>query len=93
MLHDLDLPTLEERQRQQRLTFLNKVVKGHVPAINIDHYLRAQKRNIPSGQNNLKTLLRKDLSATITSVLNSNQLKQNNLETLSSSEQHMTGIF
>ena len=43
MLDDLDLPSLEERRRQQRLTFLYKVVKGHVPAINIDHYLRAQK--------------------------------------------------
>ena len=43
MLDDLDLPSLEERRRQQRLTFLYKVVKGHVPAINIDHYFRAQK--------------------------------------------------
>ena len=43
MLDILDLPSLEERRRQQRLAFLYKVVKGHVPAINIDHYLRAQK--------------------------------------------------
>ena len=39
MLQELDLPTLQERRRQQRLTFLYKVVKGHVPAINIEHYL------------------------------------------------------
>ena len=30
MLQELDLPTLQERRRQQRLTFLYKVVKGHV---------------------------------------------------------------
>ena len=40
MLDDLDLPSLEERRRQQRLTFLYKFVKGR--AINIDDYLRAQ---------------------------------------------------
>jgi hypothetical protein len=39
MLDDLNLPTLQERRRHQRLTFLYKVVEGHVPAINIDHYL------------------------------------------------------
>ena len=38
MLTDLDLPSIVER-----LTFLYKVVKGHVPAINIEHYLRAQR--------------------------------------------------
>ena len=43
MLHDLDLPSLQERRRQQRLTFLYKVVKGHVPAINLKHYLKAQR--------------------------------------------------
>ena len=43
MFDDLNLFSLEERRRQQRLMFLYKVVKGHVPAINIDHYLRAQK--------------------------------------------------
>ena len=43
MLQELDLPTLQERRRQQRLTFLYKVVKGHVPAINIEHYLKAQR--------------------------------------------------
>ena len=48
MLDDLDLLSVEERRRQQRLAFLYKVVKGHIPAINIDHYLRAQtpKRTI-----------------------------------------------
>ena len=43
MLNDLRLSSLEERRRQQRLTLLYKVVKGHVPAINIQHYLRAQR--------------------------------------------------
>ena len=43
MLTDLDLPSLEERRRQQRLTFLYKLVKGHISAINIEHYLRAQR--------------------------------------------------
>ena len=52
MLQDLDLPTLQERRRQQRLTFLYKVVKGHVPAINLEHYLKAQrpKRTIRAKQ-------------------------------------------
>ena len=52
MLTDLDLPSLEKRRRQQRLTFLYKVVKGHVPASNIEHYLRAQrpKRTIRAKQ-------------------------------------------
>ena len=40
MLEDLKLPTLQERRRHQRLTFLYKVVEGHVRAINIDHYLQ-----------------------------------------------------
>ena len=44
MLTDIGLPSLEERSRQQRLTLLYKVVKGDVPrAINIQHYLRAQR--------------------------------------------------
>ena len=43
MRQDLDLPTLQERRLQQRQTFLFKVVKGHVPAINIEHYLKAQR--------------------------------------------------
>ena len=51
-LQELDLPTLQERRRHQRLTFLYKVVKGHVPAINIEHYLKAQrpKRTIRAKQ-------------------------------------------
>ena len=52
MLQDLDLPTLQERRRQQRLTFLYKMVKGYVPAINLEHYLKAQrpKRTIRAKQ-------------------------------------------
>ena len=41
MLQDLGLQSLEERQRQLRLTFLYKVVEGRVPAINIEHYLKS----------------------------------------------------
>jgi len=40
MLRDLELPTLQERRRQQRLTLLYKVVEGHVPAIKSEHYLK-----------------------------------------------------
>ena len=49
MLTDLGLSSLEERRRQQRLTLLYKVVKGHVPAINIKG---KRDQNVPSGQNN-----------------------------------------
>ena len=52
ILQDLDLPTLQERRLQQRLTFLYTVMKGHVPAINLEHYLKAQrpKRTIRAKQ-------------------------------------------
>ena len=40
MLHQLDLLPLQERRRHQRLTFLYKLVKGDVPAINIQEYLK-----------------------------------------------------
>ena len=52
MLKDLDLPPLQERRRHQRLAFLYKVVEGHVPAINIEHYLKKQrvKRTIRAKQ-------------------------------------------
>ena len=45
-------PTLQEGRSQQRLTFLYKVVKGHVPAINIEHFLKTQrpKRTIRAKQ-------------------------------------------
>ena len=51
-MRDLGLPTLEERRRQLRLTFLYKVVEGHIPAINIEHYLKSQrpKRTIRAKQ-------------------------------------------
>ena len=52
MLKELELPTLQDRRRHQRLTFLYKVVEGHVPAINIEHYLKSQrvKRTIRAKQ-------------------------------------------
>ena len=43
MLKDLELRTLQERRRQLRLTFLYKVVKGQVPAINIEHFFKVQR--------------------------------------------------
>ena len=45
MLTDLGLSSLEERRRQQRLTLLYKVVKGHIPAINIQHNLEHNKNS------------------------------------------------
>ena len=33
MLKDLDLPTLQQRRKELRLTFLFKIVEGMVPAI------------------------------------------------------------
>ena len=33
MLQELNLPPLQERRKQQRLTTLYKIVKGHIPAM------------------------------------------------------------
>ena len=38
-LCDLDLPTLQERRKELRLTFIFKIAGGLVPAINPHHYL------------------------------------------------------
>ena len=46
MLHDLKLPTLQDRRRDQRLTLMYKVVEGHVPAINADHYIQPQRQKL-----------------------------------------------
>ena len=72
MLDDLDLPSLEERRCQQRLTFLYKVVKGHVPAINIDHYLRAQKPKRTIRAKQFEDFVKKNIVER--SVCNNNQL-------------------
>ena len=52
MLRELDLDPLQDRRRHQRLTFLYKVVEGHVPAINLEHYLQPlrPKRTIRAKQ-------------------------------------------
>ena len=71
MLDDLDLPSLEERLRQQRLTFLYKVVKRHVPAINIDQYLRSQKPKSTIGAKQFEYFVRKNIVER--SVCNNNQ--------------------
>ena len=44
MLNKLKLPSLQDRRRDQRLTLMYKVVEGHVPAINKEHYLQPQRQ-------------------------------------------------
>ena len=39
MLNDLNLPTLQERRKDKRLSFLYNIQKGKVPAINPQEYL------------------------------------------------------
>ncbi len=39
MLHDLDLPTLEQRRKELRLLFLFKVVEGMLPGVPPEKYL------------------------------------------------------
>ncbi|XP_052777822.1 uncharacterized protein LOC128215143 [Mya arenaria] len=43
MLQNLQLRSLQERRRHLRLIFLYKVVEGHVPAIDIDQFLKTQR--------------------------------------------------
>ena len=44
MLISLRLPTLQDLHRDQTLSLMYKVVKGHVPAINKDDYIQPQKQ-------------------------------------------------
>ena len=48
MLNELNLPTLQQRRKEMRLTFLFKIAEGLVPAIPPDLYLTPmrQKRHI-----------------------------------------------
>ena len=39
MLRELDLPSLQERRRQNRLTFLFKIIEGHLPGIKAEKHL------------------------------------------------------
>ena len=39
MLQELDLPSLQERRRQDRLTFLFKIIEGHLPGIKAEKHL------------------------------------------------------
>ena len=39
MLQELDLPSLQERRRQNRLTFLFKIIEGHLPGIKAEKHL------------------------------------------------------
>jgi len=55
MLENLDLPTLQQRRRNQRLTLLYKIAEGQLPAIDPDSYLHPlkNKRRIkPNTYNN-----------------------------------------
>ena len=45
MLHQLDLPSLQERRKQLRLIFLYKVVEGLVPAVPPEKFLTPRKSN------------------------------------------------
>ena len=42
MLKHLELPSLQDRRRDSRLMY--KVVEGHVPPINKDHYIQPQRQ-------------------------------------------------
>ena len=44
MLHKLKLPRLHDCRRDRRLTLMYKVVEGHIPAINKDHYTCTSNR-------------------------------------------------
>ena len=45
MLQELNLPPLQERRKQQRLTTLYKTVKGHIPAMPPENFLMPADRN------------------------------------------------
>ena len=45
MLQELNLPPLQERRKQQRLTTLYKIVKGHIPAMPPENFLTPADRS------------------------------------------------
>ena len=45
MLHELNLPPLQERRKQQRLTALYKTVKGHIPDMPPERFPMPADRN------------------------------------------------
>ena len=45
MLQELNLPPLQERRKQQRLTTPYKIVKGHIPAMPPENFLMPADRN------------------------------------------------
>ena len=54
MLQELNLPPLQERRKQQRLTTLYKIVKGHIPAMPSENFLTSadtekSKKNTSDG--------------------------------------------
>ena len=81
--------------RQQWLTLLYKVVKGHVPAINIQHYLRAQRPKRTIRAKKFIDFVKTNIVEK--SVCNNNQCfvpiqaNSESYKTLSSSEQPTTG--
>ena len=59
MLRDFGFPTLQERRRQHRLTFLYKILEGHLPAIQVEKYLTPVK-----GKRLIKPTHKKDHATT-----------------------------
>ena len=60
MLQELDLPSLQERRWQNRLTFLFKIIEGHLPGIKAEKHLAPilNKRLIrPTRSENQKNLV------------------------------------
>ena len=45
MLQELNLPPLQERRKQQRLTTPYKIVKGHIPAMPPENFLTPADRS------------------------------------------------
>ena len=91
MLHVFKLPTLKDRRRDQRLTLMYKVVEGHLPAINRNHYIQPQRKRrairlLDSQNMSIKTLS-KNILPIIKSASNQSQLKQKFSKTHSLLEQ------
>ncbi|KAK7103646.1 hypothetical protein V1264_018511 [Littorina saxatilis] len=69
MLSRLQLPPLQERRKQQRLTFLFKVVRGLVPAVPPEKFIQQQK-----SKRQVKQRVNKDFtsSATVRNITRNN---------------------
>ena len=54
MLHKLDLPTLQDRRKQQRLSFFHKVVEGLVPAMPVEQFLKPLPLPVPANKRQIR---------------------------------------